>query len=115
MKIYDPKHPFLVDKAIVRQTALEYLPEKIAFKRKSGFAMYGHKNIRVKPGYFSGGYAADLLQMTPEAEGYMLRTQDPYFIAKLVSVDIFGRMFSFGESPEQVKDRIAKFLTLHAG
>lgn len=115
LKIYDPKHPFLVDKAIVRQTALDYLPEKMAFKRKSGFAMYGHKNIHVKPGYFSGGYAADLLRMTPEAEAHMLRMQDPYFIAKLVSVDIFGRIFSYRESTEQVQERISRFLTLHAG
>ena len=77
--------------------------------------MHGHKDIRVRPGYFTGGYVADLLQMTSKGEDYMLRTQDAYSTSKLVSVDVFGRLFAYGESLEKVNDRISQFITLHAG
>ncbi|KAA3654352.1 MAG: asparagine synthase (glutamine-hydrolyzing) [Chloroflexi bacterium] len=106
------KHPFLIDKAIVRQAAQSALPHKLVYKNKNGFPMYGHRHIRTKPGYFANGYVAELLKLTPTAEAYMIRTQSPYYLAKLVSVDIFGRLFEFEESPEQITEHLMNHVTM---
>jgi len=111
-RIHDQQHPFMMDKWIVRKAAEKYLPKKLVYKKKSGFPMYGHKNIRVKNGYFMGGYIAKILNMSPEVEDYMLRTQNPYFIAKIVSVDIFGRIFSLEQTPEEVTKHLLKYVTV---
>jgi len=95
------KHPFLIDKAIVRKICEPLLPEAIVHKRKLGFPMHGHKDIQVAPGYFAGGYAESLLQMNGDIEDYLLRTQNPYFVAKLVSLDVFGRLYRDGRNAGQ--------------
>jgi hypothetical protein len=36
----------------------------------------------------------------------MLKTQDPYFVAKLASVEIFGRIYGLGHSIEAATQHI---------
>ena len=40
---------------------------------------------------------------------FLVETQDPYFVGKLASVEIFGRIFGRGESIEQVQNHILKY------
>lgn len=105
-------HPFLIDKAIVRKVCEPLLPDAITHKRKLGFPMYGHKVMQVAPGYFEGGYVQDLLHMNNEMEDYMIRTQNSYFVAKLASVDVFGRLFAMRESQESITARLKKYVTV---
>lgn len=109
-RLHDVKHPFLIDKAVVRRAAGKHLPHRLASKRKEGFPMYGHKAVEVSRGYFADGYVADLLGLTPTVEEHMLRTQPRYFIAKLVSLEVFGRLFERGEAP----DVVSAHLSTHA-
>ena len=91
---HDRKHPFLMDKAVVRAVGRELLPPELATKRKEGFSMYGHKNVRVRRGAFLGGYVSELVGLTAQAEDRMIEAADPYFVAKLVSVEVFGKLFA---------------------
>ena len=112
-RFHDFKHPFMVDKAIVRRAALQYLPESLVYKKKNGFPMYGHKHIRVQPGYFAGGYVEQLLGLPPGAEAHMIDQEPPYYIAKLVSVEIFGRLFAYGQSSADITEHLCRWVTLH--
>ncbi len=105
-RFYNYKHPFLIDKWIVRKTAEKYLPNQIVRKKKQGFPMYGHKYLQIKPGFFRGGWVADSLGLASSVQSYMLKTQDPYFVAKLASVEIFGRIYGFGHSIESATQHI---------
>ena len=100
------KHPFLIDKWIVRKTAEKYLPKQIVRKNKNGFPMYGHKYLRVNENFFRNGWIAESLGLSNDVQKYFLRTQDPYMIGKLASVEIFGRIFGFDHSTETVKRHI---------
>jgi len=100
------KHPFLVDKWIVRKMAEKYLPKQIVRKKKYGFPMYGHKYLRVNENFFRNGWIAESLGLSSDVQKYFLQTQDPYMIGKLASVEIFGRIFGFDHSTETVKQHI---------
>lgn len=64
--------------------------------------MYGYKHIQVSPGFFRDGYVAQLVGLTDEKEAYMLRAKSPYHTAKLVAVEIFGRLFAWRQTPDDV-------------
>jgi len=111
-RFYNWKHPFLIDKAVVRRDAQSRLPAALALKKKEGFPMYGHKNVRVKEGYFQDGYFAQLVGLTRKAEKHFIEKADPYHVAKMVSVDVFGRLFSFSESQTSVTERLLAYGSL---
>lgn len=100
------KHPFLIDKWIVRKTAEKYLPKQIVRKKKNGFPMYGHKYLRVKDNFFRNGWIAESLGLSNGVQEFLLKTQDPYFVAKLASVEVFGRIFGLDHSNEMVSKHI---------
>ena len=102
------KHPFLVDKWIVRKTAESYLPRSITRKKKFGFSMYGHKFLRIKDGFFDNGWVSENLSLTRRSQRFLLESQDPYFIGKLASVEVFGRIFAMGECRQKVKEHILR-------
>lgn len=109
---FDLKHPFIMDKKIVRMSALKCLPRRIALKRKEGFPMYGHRHLKVKEGYFQDGYAASAFSLSREAEKFMCENGSPYFLAKMISVDVFGRIFEMGQSVESVAKNLLNKVTL---
>lgn len=111
-RFHNYKHPFLMDKAVVRWTAEYLLPPQLAYKKKNGFPMYGYKHVRVSPGFFRDGYVAQLVGLTDEKEAYMLRTQPPYYVAKLAAVEIFGRLFAWGQTPDDVTRHLLRTVNI---
>jgi asparagine synthase (glutamine-hydrolysing) len=114
-KLHDRKHPFLVDKAVVRALGARELAPAIADKRKNGFPMYGHSDLVVQPDALLGGYVADLVGLTTSGARYMADHADPYFVAKLVSVEVFGRLFALGDPIEKVDAWVADHVTFRPG
>jgi asparagine synthase (glutamine-hydrolysing) len=111
-RFYNPMHPFLEDKWIVRRAAEGRLQPALIHKRKKGFPLYGHKNVRVRPGFFRHGYVESLVGLSLRGEDYMLRTSDAYFVAKLVSVEVFGRLFAFQQQCDDVTEHLLKYVYL---
>ena len=108
-RFHNYRHPFLIDKWIVRKTARKYLPGQLVTKKKNGFPMFGHKFIKIKDGFFENGWVADSLGLNKEAQSFLIRTQNPYFVAKLASVEIFGRIFDQGDSLERTKEHVLEY------
>lgn len=111
-RFHNYKHPFLIDKWIVRKIAEKYLPKELVTKKKNGFPMFGHKFVKVKDGFFENGWIADSLGLKKNAQDFFVKTQDPYFVAKLASVEIFGRIFAADESLESIKDHVLKHVEI---
>ncbi|HEX3102241.1 MAG TPA: asparagine synthase (glutamine-hydrolyzing) [Pyrinomonadaceae bacterium] len=107
-RFHNYKHPFLIDKWIVRKTAEKYLPQELVTKKKNGFPMFGHKFVKIKANFFENGWIAENLGLKRNAQDFFTRTEDPYFIAKLASVEIFGRIFGLGQSLEEVKTHVVE-------
>lgn len=107
-QFHNYKHPFLQDKAIVRAAASDLLPKQLVQKRKLGFPMLGHKFTTAKPDCFYRGYVAELLGLKAPAIEYMIRTQPKYFVAKLVSLEVFGRIFALHQDLNTVTDHLQR-------
>ncbi|MFN0279983.1 MAG: asparagine synthase (glutamine-hydrolyzing) [Pyrinomonadaceae bacterium] len=108
-RIHNYRHPFLIDKWVVRKTAEKYLPKELVTKQKNGFPMFGHKFLKIKNGFFDNGWIADSLGLNRAAREFFVGTQNPYFVAKLASVEIFGRIFAHGHSLEETKEHVMKY------
>ncbi len=108
----DWKHPFLLNKAIVRKSAEQLLPHALAYKRKQGFPMYGHQFITVHPAFFHGGFLQEIWDLKVEAINHFCKTSDPYLVAKLVSLDIWGSLFISKQLQQDVHARLRTHVTM---
>lgn len=104
--IFDRKHPFVMDKAIVRLLAQKLLPKELANKPKWGFGINGHQNMKVNSSFFKQGYIANLIKLDDAILDYMVETQDRNIVAKLACLEIFGRLFDWRSSVAEVNDRV---------
>lgn len=113
-QFHNYKHPFLIDKWIVRRLAEKYLPKKSVYKKKFGFGLFAHKNLKILPAFFKEGWLAEVLNWDKKTVDYFTETQDPYFVAKMASVEIFGRIYDRKESIESVRSKILNQVNLKA-
>ena len=56
--VHDPKHPFVIDKALVRATADRYVDRPAARRRKAGFPTLGLRGLQVRSGAFAGSWVS---------------------------------------------------------
>jgi len=102
-RLHDAKHPFVVDKAPVRAVLSDLLGPELAGRRKLGFPTRGLHGVRVDPVAFAGGWAFDTFGAQV---GYVddLRGWDqPYDLSKLMSLEIFGRLFDARQPLDEVE------------
>jgi len=106
---YSKYHPFIMDKYLVRKLASSLLPKDLAYKRKRGFPTGGLREIVIKPGYFQNSFVEELFKMSKSTQKILHENKDPYFVGRLVSVDIFGKIFGRRENFENVKDHVLSY------
>jgi asparagine synthase (glutamine-hydrolysing) len=108
-KFYNWKHPFLIDKWLVRCLGQNYLPKSIVFRKKEGFPMYGQMFLKVDEGFFQNGFWQAQMKMQKDAISYMCSHSDPYMLAKLASVEIWGRLFVYRHTIEAVEEQVRRY------
>ena len=108
-RFHNWKHPFLVDKWVVRQMAEKLLPPALAHKPKLGFPMLGLQKVRFADEFFKNGWVAENFALDEKARRYMLAAEEPYFVGKLASIEIFGRLFGRRESIDAVQNHVLSF------
>ena len=111
-RVHNLKHPFLIDKAVVRRLAARRLPPDLSERPKQGFPMYGLRNVRLRDGAFGDGYVADLLSLDAAAQSYLIDQGDPYQVAKLFSVEVFGRLYALDQSIDEVTGWVTDHATV---
>lgn len=114
-RFHNFKHPFTIDKKIVRELTAKVLDDKLAYMQKKGFPVYGLMNIRVSPHFFENGFWQHHLNLTSQAIKLISENYHPYLLAKLASVEIWGSMFFENQSIEEVESRINAHITLKIG
>jgi asparagine synthase (glutamine-hydrolysing) len=108
-QLHNKKHPFITDKWIVREVAKKYLPQNLVAKKKNGLPIDGLNGVRFTKEFFKNGYVAQNLQLDDAALDFMLQNENPYFIGKLASVELFGLLYDFNESHQDIQQKINKF------
>jgi asparagine synthase (glutamine-hydrolysing) len=111
VQFHNIKHPFAVDKWIVREAARRRLPKRLVDKPKLGFPLYGHRHLLLKKGFFRGGFIEQGLGMTDRVEEHLL-TRDRYNVGKLASIEVFGRLFAMGQSQADVSSLLDNFSSI---
>lgn len=111
-QIHNYKHPFLIDKYIVRKTTEKYLTKELAMRTKIGFSHYGYSFVNYQHGFFRDGFLCNLLQLDQKATLLLEQTKDPYLKAKLAAVEIWGRLYDLKQSIPDVSDFLQKHATI---
>ena len=108
-QLHNKKHPFITDKWIVREVAKKYLPQNLVSKKKNGLPIDGLNGVRFTKEFFKNGYVAQILQLDDATLDYMLRKENPYFIGKLASVELFGLLYDFELSYAEIQQKIDQY------
>lgn len=92
-RFHNYKHPFLIDKYIVRKLAAKKLSDSLTFKTKNGFPTYGLRHVKIKSDFFKGGYLSEILKLESRQIEYMSSNFSTYHMALLGSVEIWSKIF----------------------
>jgi asparagine synthase (glutamine-hydrolysing) len=111
-RLHNYKHPFMVDKAPVRDVAARLLPAELVQKKKWGFGIKALEVLRVKPGFFSGGLVGDTFGLTQRGEAHLLEAMPQYYVGKLVCVEVFGRLFSGYGGIDEVGECLRQYVSM---
>lgn len=112
MKFHNYKHPFLIDKYIVRKLAENKLPKRLVEKKKNGFPTHALRDIYVKGNFFKNGVVSDAMQLDSRKIKYMCNHKDNYIVSLLASVEIWTKLFIENQSVREVTDLISENIAI---
>jgi asparagine synthase (glutamine-hydrolysing) len=94
-KFYNWKHPFQIDKAIVRRYAEKKLPKELVYKKKFGFSVTAHvsDNLAYDVDFFKGGFWQSACDMSNERLAFAVKNTPKKLLNKIASVEIWGKQF----------------------
>lgn len=111
-RFHNYKHPFMIDKYIVRKHAEKYLPDSLNYREKKGFPLYGLLHMKVKKGFFKDGFVQEMFGFGQDGSNALERDTERYLLAKLACVEVWGRLFVRNESIDQVSADALNYLTI---
>ena len=112
-RFHNYKHPFLLDKKIIRYSAKNKLSNNLIYKKKEGFPCYGLGNLNIQPDFFNDGYVNDLLKLNNSMQTrFFSENFDKYHIAKFAALEIWGSLFVLNHSIDNVQDRIDRSIKM---
>ncbi len=111
-RFYNYKHPFLIDKKIVRRLAAKYLPDSLIYKKKMGFPMFGLHYVQADESFFKNGFVSETFRLKPD-EMEFLRTRFPrYHVAKFIALETWGRLFVRQDPIEDIAGHLERHLSI---
>lgn len=113
-KVHNRKHPFFMDKFVVRNASKLRLPNTLSLKKKQGFPTYGFRNISVRDGFFDGGYLSEITGLQSNQLSLITGSVsgDDSFLGRCVSVEIFGRLFEHGQQQNEIQTHLERFVSM---
>jgi len=112
---HDRKHPFLRDKAILRDVAARHLPRSVADRPKDGFPTVGHEQLAVAPGFFDQGWLAEYLGWSAAGIRHLCAEEPAVVAGRLASVEVFGRLYDGGQSSQEITDLLRRHVRIVGG
>src|SRR5262249_16988599 len=103
---FDPSHPFLRDKWVVREVARRYLPPRLSQKRKFGLPYNGFKRMRISPSYFAYSPIADLHGLSTQAMQLLVQKSPSALRLKLLHLDGWSRVCLYRFPADQVLSKL---------
>lgn len=114
-KVHNWKHPFLIDKALLRRLAARELPREAAYRVKNGFPSFGLRQLEIDPAFLEGGFWQRFLDLSAAQLATLFAESAPYNLARYAAVDLWGRLFVLGESRETLEEHVRRHARLRPG
>lgn len=110
-RVEDRRHPFVVDKWLVREAARQRMPEQLAARAKRGFPMRVHGRLAVAPSLLTDGFVSRHWRLDAPAVEQIFARANPTWRLRLALVEIWGRMFFDGASIECATELLRRHTT----
>ena len=89
-------------KAILKKVASHHLPEKIVYRTKAGFPVPWQDYLPMVPRILDNDFVAEWTGLSgKELEQWY--GGDDRLKFRLIAIEVWGRIFVFGEKPDEVK------------
>ena len=108
----DRAHPFLRDKWVIRKVADRYIPRALSQRKKLGFPVSAYERMRVALAFFSGGFVADLYQLSEPALAHLISISDRHFQVRLMMLEVWGRLFFRDTNEEKLVSELARYVSI---
>jgi asparagine synthase (glutamine-hydrolysing) len=112
LRFHNYKHPFLIDKYIVRKYARGEISKSLAYREKQGFPTFGNMNLVVKKDFFKNGFLESMLEWDRNTYSLLGSDMDSYLKAKLACLEIWGRLFVQKESIKYIEEKVFEFFSI---
>ena len=111
-KFHNLKHPFLIDKYVVRRLAAKRIPDVLANQRKKGFPTVGLSELDVSGEFFAAGPVEEMLAMTADGWNHARQSFSKYHYGILAAVDVWARLFLRNEGVKAVAERVSRHIKI---
>lgn len=108
----DRRHPFSIDKWVLRKVADRYLPKELSRRPKIPFVSTAYGRMRVNPALFAEGYVADAFSLSAREADHLAANVDRRLMSKLVHLETWGRVFVREETEDNVVRALHKHIAI---
>lgn len=109
-RVMDRRHPFVVDKWIVRETAEARVSRELAARPKRGFPVRVQGRVSIKPAFLIDGFVSDHWRLDAAAVEQIFRRGTPTWLMRLALVEVWGRLFFGGVTVEEATESLAEHI-----
>jgi hypothetical protein len=98
-----------VSKWGLKEVALRYVPRSVAYQKKISWTVPVEIYLRplATPSLFRGGYCERVFGIASADLGERLRAWQGHELARMVHLEVWGRLFAMGETLDEINRRIA--------
>jgi asparagine synthase (glutamine-hydrolysing) len=112
-KFYNYKHPFLIDKYIVRSLGKRSLPDKLYNKKKNGFPLFGLRDMTVKSEFLYNSVFSDLFRLSNKQIDYLVKNTNNYHVGLIAMFEVWAKLFIENKTIEEVDNLNLKYLKIN--
>jgi asparagine synthase (glutamine-hydrolysing) len=108
----DRSHPFLIGKYILRRAYESQLSTALAHRKKQPFPIHGLTDVVVKFDFFKDGFWQYLLDQDRRKFLTQLSATSQLVLQRMASVELWGRLYAFGQRPEEVQNQVHEHIRM---